>query len=123
MANNDINVEIDEFNLEDLIVLGDDKKIPIEITFPRNDGSKVNAKALIKQLTLREMENLNVSRTDIVGANLMVLRKALFKANGDNFTNEELEALPLGVVNALANQILEVSGVDVANQKLGNFQI
>ena len=121
MANNDINVEIDEFNLEDLIVLGDDKKIPIEITFPRNDGSKVNAKALIKQLTLREMENLNVSRTDIVGANLMVLRKALFKANGDNFTNEELEALPLGVVNALANQILEVSGVDVANQKLGNF--
>lgn len=121
MAKDDVNIEIDEFNLEDLIVLGDAKKIAIEITFPRNDGSKVNAKALIKQLTLREMENLNISRTNLVEANLMLLRKALFKTNGDNFTNEELEALPLGVVNALANQILEVSGVEVANQKLGNF--
>ena len=67
------------------------------------------------------MDNLNINRNDVVEANILLLEKALFKANGENFTEDELEALPIGVVNALAGKILELSGVDVANQSLGNF--
>ena len=119
--NDDVILEIDEMNLEDLIVLGDDKKIPIEITFPNNDGNKVRAKALIKQLTLKEMEGIQIGRNDVVKANLIVLERALFKSDGSHFNDDELNSLPIGVVNAIAAQIMEVSGVEFSNQRLGDF--
>ena len=112
----------EEVNLEDLLVLGEDKKIPIHITFPNPDGETVSqAKALIKQLTLKELESVKVN-SNIAESNIFILRKALFKQNGDNFSNQELQVLPIGVVNAISNKILEVSGVDVSEQRrLQNF--
>ena len=117
------NVEVthEEFNLEDLIVLGDDKKIPIHITFPNTDGSRSEAKALVKQLTLRELDNVKLNDNPLT-ANLVILERALFKQDGTNFNRKEIEILPLGVVNAIANKILELSGVDIPGQpNLQNF--
>ena len=122
MTNNEeIGLEIDEFNLEDLIVLGEHKKIPIEITFPKDDGSKVKAKVLIRQLTLKEMEDIPYGTNDVYSINIAVLAMAMFKANGDKFTPDEIEVLPIGVVNAISNKIQEVSGVEFTNQRLRNF--
>ena len=55
----DVNIEIDEneMNLEELILLGEDKKIPIKIEFPQGE-KRVTAKALIKQLTLKEASSI-----------------------------------------------------------------
>ena len=115
-------VETEEVGLEDLLVLGEEKKIPIHITFPNPDGeTKSNAKALIKQLTLKELDSIKIN-TGVASSNMSILQKALFKQNGDTFTRKELEVLPIGVVNAIATKILEVSGVDLDEQKrLGNF--
>jgi hypothetical protein len=58
----------------------------------------------------------------MVNSNMSVLQIALFKKNGDTFTRKELEVLPIGVVNAIATKILEVSGVDIEEQRrLSNF--
>lgn len=115
-------VETEEVNLEDLLVLGEEKKIPIIIKFPNPDGeTRSNAKALIKQLTLKELDSLNISN-NVANSNMSILQRALFKQNGDTFTRSELEVLPIGVVNAIATKILEVSGVDLEEQKrLSNF--
>ena len=115
-----VNVEAEEVGLEDLIVLGEDKKIPIHISFPNTDGSRSEAKALVKQLTLKELDNVNLNNA--WKANLNILENALFKQNGEHFQRDEIEVLPLGVVNAIATKILELSGVEIPGRpNLQNF--
>ena len=115
-------VETEEVNLEDLLVLGEEQHIPIHISFPNPDGESVSkAKALIKQLTLKELNRIKISN-DVASSNMSILERALFKQNGDTFSRSELEVLPIGVVNAIATKILEVSGVDLEEQRrLSNF--
>lgn len=103
----------DEFNLEELILLGDEKKIPIVIEFPTPEGKKVKAKALVKQLTLKEIDKFQLNQDNVAYINKYVLKKALFKNNGESFTDEELAVLPMGVVNAIVTKIVELSGVDI----------
>ena len=111
----------EEINLEELILLGDEKKIPIIITYPREDGTKIRAKALVKQLTLKELNLIRIDMNNPIKTNTNILKKALFKQNGENFTEEELLTLPLGVVNAIGNKILELSGVDINTNDLKDF--
>ena len=112
--NNEGIVELeDEINLEELILLGEDKKIPIIISYPREDGTRIKAKALVKQLTLKELDRIQINKKSAMRSNVMILEKALFKQDGSNFTSEELLVLPIGVVNAIGNKILELSGVDI----------
>ena len=111
------SVEVDEVGLEDLIVLGESKKIPIHITYPNDDGTQSKSKALIRQLTLKELDKVKLTSNNLLAINLSVLKIALFKTNGDSFTEEELMVLPLGVVDAVANKIMEISGVDWTNNR------
>ena len=112
--NNEGIVELEEeVNLEELLILGEDKKIPIIISYPREDGKRIKAKALVKQLTLKELDRIQINRNNALRSNVMILEKALFKQDGSTFTSEELLALPIGVVNAIGNKILELSGVDL----------
>ena len=99
--------EEDEVSLEELILLGENKKIPIHIEYPLPDETTKKAKAFIKQLTMKEIEG--IKQNDNTSA---ILQKALFKSNGDPFTPTQIKKLPIGVVNALLNKIFEVSGVD-----------
>ena len=110
-----------EINLEELIILGDEKKIPIIITFPTDDGKRVKAKALVKQLTLKELEGVQLHRNNPMRANMTVLETALFKQDGTNFTRTELLELPIGVVNAISSKIMELSGVDLPEGNLQDF--
>lgn len=110
-----------EVNLEELIILGEDKKIPIIITFPTVEGKRVKAKALVKQLTLREMESIQVKRDNLITTSRMLLEKALFKTDGEQYTKEEIYLLPLGVVTSISEKILELSGVEGTTNKLKDF--
>jgi len=110
-----------DLNLEDLIILGDDKKIPITITFPRPDGENVKAKAQIKQLTLKELGNVNTTNMNLLQSSKLILRKALFKQDGTLFSNEEIEVLPVGVIVAISNQIMKVSGMEEFMQEAKDF--
>lgn len=111
----------EEFDLEELIILGDDKKMPILIEYPTPDGRRVKAKALIKQLTINEIDNVKTQETQLQAA-MIVLQKALFKTNGEPFSKNELRKLPIGVLTEISDKILEVSGIDDdTKQELVNF--
>lgn len=116
----DSKIKVEETNLEDLIVLGEDYHIPVSIEFPRPDGTKVKAKALIKQITVKEMKKVQTKGNDDFGIATEVLRIALLKQDGSNFTKEEISYLPLGVVRSLSDKILEVSGIDM-DEEIRNF--
>lgn len=118
MQNSKIKVE--ETNLEDLIVLGEECHIPVSIEFPRPDGEVVRAKALIKQITVKEMKKLKLKGEDKIELAIDVLKIALLKQNESNFTREEILYLPLGVLTKLSDKILELSGFDI-NDELRNF--
>ena len=115
-----INLQAGEVNLEDLILLGADKKIPIVIEYPTLTGEKTTAKLFCKQLTLRELENINVNSNNLNDI-LPILRKTLFKQNGDNFTKTELMELPIGVLKELLVKIFELSGMEKEAEKLKDF--
>lgn len=103
-------IEIEETSLEELLLLGDDKLINIQIEYPTENG-KVQAKAKIKQLTMKELKNMDLQRPSFE-TNIQILTKALYKQDGTNFTEEMILKLPVGVVNAISEQILQTSGVD-----------
>lgn len=103
-------IDVEETNLEDLILLGEDKLINILIEYPtENDTVKVKAK--IKQLTMKELRNIDVTKPSME-TNVNILTKALFKQDETPFEKELVLALPIGVVNEIAKEILKVSGVD-----------
>lgn len=109
---NRVNVEAEEVGLEELIVLGEHKKILIHITYPNPDNTKTKVKALVRQLTLKELEGIKFNGANPFVLNKRILQKAFFKSTGERFSNAELEVLPIGVVNEVANTILELSGID-----------
>ena len=108
-------LEIEETNLEDLILLGEDKLINILIEYPTEDGKHVKAKAKIKQLTMKELKNIDLNNVT-AETSIQILSKSLFKQDGTTFSKDLIMSLPVGVVNAIANKIMEVSG---AGQDMG----
>lgn len=112
-------IQVEETNLEDLILIGEDKKIPVVIEFP-NGETTIKAKALIKQITLREMDKIKINQDKPIQMNIEILQTSLLKQDGNKFSYEEILSLPMGVVNELAKKIMEVSGVDIDNE-LKNF--
>lgn len=109
----ELNMLQEEVNLEDLLVLGNDKKIPILIEYPNTDGHIVKARVLAKQLTLKELDNFKVTKSDDLVQIMQILTKTIFKNNGEYFTNDELALLPVGVLKALFEKIFELSGLKI----------
>ena len=103
-------IEVEETSLEDLILLGEDKLIDILIEYPTENG-KVKAKAKIKQLTMKELKNINLQNIT-AETSVQILEKALFKQDGTPFSKDLILALPMGVVNALGNEIMRISGAE-----------
>ena len=104
------NIKVEQNSLENLILLGKDKLINIELEYPTENG-KIEASAKIKQLTMRELQNLDVANPNL-RTNIEILKKALFQQDGTEFTEDLILSLPIGVVNAIAEKILEISGVN-----------
>ena len=109
-------IEIDEMNLEDLIVLGNDKLINISIEYPREneDGDvieTVKTRAKIKQLTMKELKNINLNRIDL-DTSVNILKKSLFKQDETPFSRELIINLPVGVLISITREILRISGVN-----------
>ncbi len=116
----DSKIKVEETNLEDLIVLGEDCHTPVSIEFPRPNGETIKAKALIKQLTVKEMKKIQTKGNDELGIAISVLETALLKQDGSNFSKEQILYLPLGVVRSLSDKILEISGFNM-DEEIKNF--
>lgn len=107
----DVKIEVDETNLEDLIVLGDDKLINILIEYPLDDGETVvKAKAKIKQLTMKEIRNIDLEKVTLE-TNIKILEKALFQQDETPFPKKLILELPVGVVFEVSREIMRISGM------------
>lgn len=114
-----INLEVEEVNLEDLILLGDDKLINISITYPEeiNGNIKmVKTKAKIKQLTMKELRNIDINNINLETV-INILQKGLFKQDETQFQKELLLNMPIGVCFAISKEIMRISGVE--NKEMG----
>ena len=111
----DVKIVVDEVNLEYLIILGEDKLINILIEYPEENGEGlikiVRTKAKIKQLTLKELRNIDVNNIN-VNTVVNILSKALFKQDETLFSKELILAMPIGVCFAITKEIMKISGVD-----------
>ena len=81
---NDVKIEVDEVNLEDLIILGEDKLFNISIEYPEetDDGliKIVRTKDKINQLTIKELKNIDINNVDINNvANIRDMRDIFFE--------------------------------------------
>ena len=109
-----INLEVEEINLEDQIILGEDKLINISVNYPEEKDGEIKLvknKAKIKQLTIKQLRNIdfeNINMDTVVA----ILTKALFKQDETPFTKELILAMPIGVCFAIAREIMKISGVD-----------
>ena len=70
----------------------------------------MKSKAKIKQLTLREMKNLDLSKIDINTA-VNILSKSLYQQDEKAFSKELILSLPLGVCFAITREVMRISGV------------
>ena len=128
MANDKMTEEIEMlsqdtelFDLESLITDGKDAKIPIEITFPKPDGTgEVKATAMIRPLTNIEVNNatrLGLNKNIDTTYELELLRTGLYTSKGEQFPDELINKIPSGVVNELAKEISRVSGIQINNEE------
>ena len=115
-----VSLQAEEVNLEDLIILGADKKIPIQVEYHTFDDKHVKARVLVKQLTMKELKNFNITTTDIQDI-LKILKKTMFKNNGEPFTPDELLLIPIGALKAILSKIFELSGIDANTTNLRDF--
>ena len=103
------------YDLETLITGGTDVKIPITISYPKEDGRKVKAAAMIRPVTATEWNNAvrkGMNQNMLSSPDVELLKKALYTKKGEAFPVELIEALPAGVVTALARMVADVSGVE-----------
>lgn len=116
--NDDIGLEIDEFDLESLIVDGVEAKIPIVIEFPRN-GQTVKASAMIRPLTNYEWNNATrLSRAGETTTNeVELVKQALYTKDGKEFPEELVEKIPAGVIVELVKEIAKVSGINLTSKE------
>ena len=109
------------FDLESLITDGKDAKIPIEITFPKPDGTgEVKATAMIRPLTNIEVNNatrLGLNKNIDTTYELELLKTGLYTSKGEPFPDELINKIPSGVVNELAREISRVSGIQINNEE------
>lgn len=104
-------IEMETANLEDLLVLGDDKLIRVVVEFPISDTETTKGAVLVKQLTMHDLDNLKTTQDSIAVAKY-ILTKCLFTNEREVYTSEMVDSLPIGVVYALSEKIMEISGLN-----------
>lgn len=122
----DVNIEIDEVppkievketQLEDLIILGNDKLMDIIIEYPKDDGTFTRARAKIKQLTMKQLKNIDMNNINIAIA-VQILKKSLYTIDEKPFTEDLILDMPVGIAIGITKEIMRVSGVD---ENVGKF--
>lgn len=104
------------FDFEQLIMEGTELKIPIKFDFPRkiseNEYTMVKTSAMIRPVSVMEWNSASKScRNDYSLLNIFILRKGLLTSEGEPMKKAIIELIPEGVVEDLAQQIKDLSGI------------
>lgn len=111
------------YDLEKLILDGENAKIPVEISYPTKEGGTVQVGALLKPLT--DIETNNAMRALKKNKNttfrLEILRRGLYTSEGEPFPFELIKIMYSGVAAQLADKLTELSGVQVDKEQQERF--
>ncbi len=110
-----VEIQHETMDIEDLFITGKDKKTEIIITIQ----GKGDFKALVTPVTYGQVKQLDKMSEEEVGD--YVLTNHFFKSNESKFTKEELDLLPAGVLKAVSQTIMELSGLDISNEDIQVF--
>lgn len=106
------------YDLEQLILNGTDARIFIEIQYPNIADGKIEYVPVVAMI--RPLQNKEVHTAQQIGisskyttANIEVVKKGLYTKDGDQFPARLVEKMPSGVTDAICNEILKASGVNI----------
>ena len=113
------NEDGEVFDLETLIVDGEDAKVPITFTYP-NTNKTVGA--MIRPVTTAEY-NLVIQKSNKLGLQFLVemLKIALYKMDGTPFPKELIGKLPAGVCAEIVEKINDISGIKSEKEDLNRL--
>lgn len=102
------------FELDELITKGVDSEIPFNFIYPNTD-KKVGV--MVRPLATHEYQNA-LLRSKKLGTNFLVELCSLGVSHmdGSDFSKENLNELPAGVITLLVNEISRISGLDLAEE-------
>ena len=123
------NLQEDEelFDLEELVTGGKDVRVPVKIIYPKyneetGEVEMVPTGALLRPLSNVEWNNctrLNRAPNSKTSNEVELLKKALYKPNGEQMPPMVVEAMPNGIVIELVKEVSRISGIDIkANMEL-----
>lgn len=110
----ELTIKQDEelFDLETLITEGVDAHIPIEVEFP--NGKK--AAAQIRPISAAEFKR--IYRETPAEMLIDMLKLGLLNKEGKPLPPDLIEALPMGLLSSVAEQISAISGVDLKQENI-----
>ena len=120
IENNEIETEENTvYDLEKLILDGENAKIPVEISYPTTDGKSVKVGAMLKPLTDVETNNAMraVKKNKDTTFRIEVLKRGLYTADGKPFPAKLIKIMYSGVSAQLADKLTELSGVQVDKEQ------
>ena len=113
-----LSQEEEIFELEDLIISGEKKRIPVTIEIP--EYNEETGEMIVKKFTarLKPLTNVEVNNARELGlkvknttTDVEILKRWLYTKNNTLFPAEFIEALPAGAVEELSLKIAEISGM------------
>ena len=116
----DENKEIYDF--EQLILNGKDARILIEVQYPNLKDGKIEFVPVCAMI--RPLDNKEVHTAQQIGvgskyttANIEIVKRGLYTKEGDKFPATLVEKMPSGVIDAICNEILKASGVNIGTEE------
>ncbi|MBQ2652648.1 MAG: hypothetical protein IJF83_03765 [Methanobrevibacter sp.] len=104
-----LSQETEVYDLESLIVDGDEAKVPISFIYP-NTNKTVGA--MIRPVNTKEYNHV-LKKSERFGLLFLVemLKIALYKMDGTKFPEESIGKLPAGVCAEIVEKINDISGI------------
>ena len=110
-----MEIEHEVLGIEELFLEGKDKKVDVIIDIP----DRGRFKAIVEPVTYGQVKKMERwSEKEIED---YILSNHLYKADGENLTNAELDLLPAGVLKAIAEKIMSLSGLDLSDEDVKRF--
>ena len=118
LTNVDTDFDDEIYDLESLILDGTDTRVPVIITYPKEDGTLVKASAKIRPVTNAEWNYAIKAgmKNDKFSSELEVVTNCLYTKDEKPFPRKLISSLPSGVVTELANEIVRISGINVKQE-------
>lgn len=120
----ELTQETDLRDLESLILQGTDARVPVVFDLKLYD--KKNEKMITKTVKcfLKPLTNTEVQNAQRIAykfrdttPQIEFLKKGMFDGNDELFNGKLISSLPTGVVDKLAEKLLEISGVELDKEE------